>query len=308
MFNLDKSVPGGKDVFRTTNGSKGSVTHAKGGDTLPILRDFLSHLPSHVEVLEADTDAKAFRASNSQPCVEAYRGAKEGLLCFFSSGLLWANAKPCEFFALEDLTRDSDTPMLGGVKTVSATGRTLSVYVRRKLATGEGEEPDEDHGDETEFAMIDGRENENINAWIRRHRNLFAKPRDSVSGSGMKNGKGKLVPEEGVAGEEDSDKDDEDFEASSDSDGGEPSSDDSDEEHENEAETASEDEDEGELRNGRDGEEELDEKHHPLMRPGAMPKMSKAAMDTVVRMVADDLVGEGDSEPEEAEEETDELD
>ena len=300
VFSIDKTVPSSKEGFRTTIGSGHHVTHEKGEETLIILNTFLSHLPEHCELIVADRDSSTFRASNGQPCVEAYRGAKEGLLCFLPRGILWANAKPCEFFALEDLTRDSDTPMLGGVKTVSATGRTLSVYVRRKIATENGDEEDADIGDEYEFAMIDGRESENINSWIRKHKNLFGKPRQ-VLASPSKGGRGK-DPAENDDDNNDSDEDDEDFEASSESDGGEPSSGSSDEEQENEAETASEASDD---EDGMDGEGELDEAHHPLMRPGAMPKMSKAAMETVVQMVADDFDGDGELGPEE--EEMDEL-
>lgn len=292
VFNVEKTIPSGKEGFRTTTGKEAPVVHAKGEETLPILKLFLSNLPSHCERIFADRDSSSFRATNGQPCVEAYRGAKEGLLCLLPRGILWANAKPCEFFALEDLTRDSDTPMLGGVKTVSATGRTLSVYVRRKIAADSGEEEDADVGDEFEFGMIDGRESENINSWIRKHKNLFGKPRTHVPGSPSKARPGKEPAEND---DDESDEDDEDFEVSSESDGGEPSSESNEDDQENEAETASE-------ASGDEGDrnmsgEELDEAHHPLMRPGAMPKLSKAAMETVVHMVADDL-----------EEEVDELD
>jgi len=48
-------------------------------------------------------------------------------------------------------------------------------------------------------------------------------------------------------------------------------------------------------------EEELKPENHPLLRPGAMPKMSRAAVDMVVGMMEQDLVGgpeEGDDEDE----------
>ena len=44
-----------------------------------------------------------------------------------------------------------------------------------------------------------------------------------------------------------------------------------------------EDNDEGE-------EEDMDPAHHPLLRPGAMPRMSRAAIDAVVGMVEKDLM------------------
>ena len=42
-------------------------------------------------------------------------------------------------------------------------------------------------------------------------------------------------------------------------------------------------------------EEDLDPKHHPLLRAGAMPRMSKAAMDMAIGMATADLVGAGSS-------------
>ena len=55
--------------------------------------------------------------------------------------------------------------------------------------------------------------------------------------------------------------------------------------------------------------QELNPKHHPLLQPGAMPRMSRAAVEAVVGMVEQDLMGGGkrtaaaDSEDEDEEEE-----
>ena len=38
-------------------------------------------------------------------------------------------------------------------------------------------------------------------------------------------------------------------------------------------------------------DEELDPKRHPLLQPGAMPRMSKAAMEMAIGMVTVDLTG-----------------
>ncbi|KAE9399415.1 hypothetical protein BT96DRAFT_1019562 [Gymnopus androsaceus JB14] len=58
----------------------------------------------------------------------------------------------------------------------------------------------------------------------------------------------------------------------------------------------------GQTTMGEDEEEEgLKPENHPLLRPGAMPKMSRAAVDMVVGMMEQDLVGgpeEGDDEDE----------
>ena len=45
-------------------------------------------------------------------------------------------------------------------------------------------------------------------------------------------------------------------------------------------------------------EEELDPKDHPLLRPGAMPRMSKAAMEMSIKMMTQDIVGEVDEDEE----------
>lgn len=243
------------------------------------------------------------------------------------SGILWANARPCEFYALEDLAPDSDTPGMGGVKTISATGRTFSVFVTRRgipvSASDEEDGSDGEHveeGEETEFAMIDGRESENVNAWIRKYRARFgktlAKQGDTVKatmGVDVKGkGKARAEPEDIIPADDDeSDASDEDYAAPSDSDGGEPSSDSEGSDNEeggqggaNEEEEA-EDSDDGDAE--EEEEEELDPARHPLLRPGAMPNMSKAAMDAAVSIVMGDM-GRADIEVEESEEEeVDEL-
>lgn len=341
-FAVDKTVPGGKDAFRTSGGNGAAVeAHAKGTETLPILRAFLAQLAPHIEVLEAlGSDAGATGSSNKNtsfassagvPYVEAYRGAKEGALAFLPRGILWAGTRPAEYFALEDLAPDADgeEASRGGVKTLSATGRTFTVFVRRRLPrNAHPEEGDEDEDededdlydyDETEFAMIDGRESENVNAWIRRYRKQFGKSRTApgvdatANGNGTSTsttqmdakGKGKVKAEEAmVVDDDESDASDEDFEEPSDSDGGEPSSDEeSGEEGEGgggEEEEEAEDSDEG-AGALEEEEEKLDPAHHPLLRPGAMPKMSRAAMDAAAKMVMGDMVGSEEEEEDELE-------
>jgi hypothetical protein len=45
-------------------------------------------------------------------------------------------------------------------------------------------------------------------------------------------------------------------------------------------------------------DEELRVENHPLMRPGAMPRMSRAAIDMVAAMVEGELVGDGEDDGE----------
>jgi len=168
--------------------------------------------------------------------------------------------------------------------------------------------------------MIDGREQENIAEWVRKYKKSFGKrPKSgdtkangtrsmpsSPSKPTAQNGKGKeRAVEEDIAN--DSDASDEDFVAGSDSDGGEPSSDDSSDEdgegggaqrgsgdEEDDAEESGSDGEQG----GEDEDEEMEEEEemtaerHPLLRPGAMPRMSKA-MDAAVGMVMEDFTGRG---------------
>ncbi|CAK5271122.1 unnamed protein product, partial [Mycena citricolor] len=224
------------------------------------------------------------------PGVEAYRAAKVGTLWFMSEGILWGESKPCEFWALEDLLSKDD-----GLRMISATGRTCTVLLTRKTPReGEGAaelgEGEEDPGIETAFSMVDGREQDAINKWVREHRSLFGVEKRPGVGA--------------VTVQDDSDEEDSDFEADSESDGGSASSDseeseeDGDEDGTEEAqESGDENENDGDGEEEEQEEEELSPEHHPLMRAGAMPKMSKAMTDMVANMVVGDMMG-GDNDGE----------
>jgi hypothetical protein len=45
-----------------------------------------------------------------------------------------------------------------------------------------------------------------------------------------------------------------------------------------------------------DNDDPLDPAHHPLLRPGAIPRMSKAAMEMAVGIVEDAFAGGGNGE------------
>jgi hypothetical protein len=102
---------------------------------------------------------------------------------------------------------------------------------------------------------------------------------------------------------DDSDSDDEDYEDSSEEIGNSSSSDSEASERGSNLEDGLEEEDNrgsdvvGE-ESGEESEEELQEKHHPLMRQGAMPRMSKAAIDAVVDMMNEDTMGGSEEEDE----------
>jgi hypothetical protein len=313
IFGIDAQLlaPASSTTY-TPSSPPSTKTISKGSATLPLLHNFLSHLPTHaLPVLEPSTavfrSACANAGSGSEgggiPGTVAYRAAKAGNLWFFKEGILWGDSKPCEFWSVEDLINKTD-----GVKLVSATGRTCSVILTRKTSEDGGQASsgadgdDGDDGVETEFGMVDGREQPGINQWVRQHRHLFGKKKVVEKARGETNNAAKVAPN---ATEADSDDSDEDFEVNSDDeDGGSPSSASSDESasasgggSEGDAEESGSDvEDEGELR----------VENHPLLRPGAMPRMSRAAIDAVVGMMEEDLADGHEGEASNGEE--DELD
>lgn len=367
IFGLDALAP---TPLSTTAHATGTTpadapAAAKNGATLPLLRALLALLPTPLlepspssfrsgvppstalSAAAAATLADARQGDAPRAGVDAYRGAKPGTLWFFARGVLWGESRPCEFWDAPDLVRAPE-----GVRVVSATGRTCAVWVRRRVArappaggsggdgaAGGGGDGEEEEAEETEFGMIDGREQEPLRAWVRRLEPAFGRSpgavhapaengaeagaaRSRAERAGMREAGPLTANTAEWAGE---DEEDGDFVGSSDdgaSGSGSGSGSESDDDGggggdegsgaEEDAEGTDEDQDgEGE----EDEEGELDPARHPLMRPGAMPKrVSRAAMDMVVGMVVDDVLGGGrrsaarsDGESE-AEVEEDELD
>ena len=252
--------------------------------------------------------------------ITAFRGVRETSLWFFDdvanagAGIL-ADGRPAEHWALADLARGE-----AGVRVRTATGRTCSVvFMRRRSCDdgtgerGDGEEEEEEEGEETEFQMIDGKERERILEWVRRHRGAFGianirgKDDEAKAQESSRSGINGREEETGGGGREDSDSDS-DFEASGESDGGSPSGSSnsgsgsgsrrsdvgSDAGSGDEDEPENEDEEEDGSGNESELDDNLDPKHHPLLRAGALPKMSRAAMDAAVELtVGDLLVGPG---------------
>ncbi|TCD60751.1 hypothetical protein EIP91_009604 [Steccherinum ochraceum] len=318
VFGVDAVPPPFSVTDHTT--SSEPTSNPKGTPILPSLQTFLSHLP--FRVLEPSTAVfkSALSSGDGSAGVEGYRGAKSGTLWFLSEGILW-DGKPGEFWALQDLVGgrrggakgvpDVDLGGAEGVRTVSATGRTCSVILSRKVGkqagTEDGEEDEDEDGEQsvdTDVGMVDGKEQEGIARWVKKHRHLFGViPVDDGAGPST----AQAPPDE-----DDSDEDDSDFADESSSDGGSPSEssdegsddegggrdggDDGDAQSEDlgsgsERSDDGDDEEEAEGGEGEEAEEEdLDPAHHPLLRPGAMPKMSRAAIDAVVGMVQDDLM------------------
>jgi hypothetical protein len=256
-------------------------------------------------------------ASEGIPGVEAYRGAKPGNLWFAEEGVLWGESKPCEFWAVGDLLSREE-----GVRVVGA-GKTCSVILTRRIQSSHQDMHDEEEGEEVEFGMVDSREREGIYEWVRKHRNLFAAggapsgltnpsiaAATGSSKSSNSSGKDRKANHTSVSGPltirtlqgGDSDSEDGDFEDSSveDLDGsekmsGEEGNESSDEDSSNSGEGSGVDDadadnvDEADMDTNDDGP--LDPAHHPLLRPGAMPRMSKTAMEMAVGIVEDAFGG-----------------
>ncbi|KAF9011631.1 hypothetical protein BDZ89DRAFT_1077571 [Hymenopellis radicata] len=277
IFGLDASVSA---PFSVTIAGSEKTAVKKGDATLPYIHAFLSQIALPNPVYETDT-AVFKSASSKEPVAgtEAYLGAKVGSLWFLKAGILWGESKPCEFWPADSLL---------DIRVVSATGRQCSATIVRRV---EGYEDGE--GEETQFTFIDGREQDGISQWVRKYRKMPTGAAPPPPPPSLPAGP---VTINSLAAE--SDDEDDDFDDKDESE--EENSDTSDEEEgsnngaEAEADASGEDEDDD------DEEEELRPENHPLMRPGAMPRMSRAAMDMVVDMVEGDLMGPGD--------EVDELD
>jgi len=273
IFGLDVIPPS----LTTTGHPEPPHSYPKGTESKPALTQFLSQLPPQVKFQEPST--AHFRSAAGEPYLDAYLRAKDGHLLFFKDGMLFGEKKPCMWIGVEEIE---------SVRSLSATGRTFSLFVKRLADTAEAEE--ELEGEETEFSLIDGKNQDAAARWVKDNRHRFGlRP-------GAKNGtRGGVEDVDELAGddkleeqvkEDSEDLDDSDFESDSGSDGGSGSSESSDEEveapEEEEARSDSGDEEE---------EEGLDQSKHPLLRPGVMPKMSRAAMDAVVGMVEEDMMG-----------------
>lgn len=337
IFGLD-AVP--STTFKVTSHPT-VIESPRGNPTISHIHSFLSYLPKRVVAITPSVSTFksacpgiGASASEGIPGVEAYRGAKPGNLWFAEEGVLWGESKPCEFWAVGDLlTREE------GVRVVGA-GKTCSVILTRRIQSSHQDKDDEEEGEETEFGMVDSREREGIYEWVRKHRNLFAaggaqssstNPAAAAvtagsSKSSNSSAKDRKANHPSSAGpltirtlqDGDSDSEDGDFEDSSveDLDGSEKMSGEEGDESSNDsssnsgedsgaddADADADNADEADMDTNDDGP--LDPAHHPLLRPGAMPRMSKAAMEMAVGIVENAFGGGAD---EDEVDEQDELD
>jgi hypothetical protein len=313
IFGLDATSAPPFTVTTYKSGSEPTPeVSPKGSTTLPFICTFLIHLGVALFEPTADVFKSACAGignnvmAGSIPGVEAYRAAKSGSLWFMKEGILWGESKPCEFWPVRSLINKRE-----GVRIIGGSGRTCSVVLTRKTE-GKGTDGDdeEDMGEETEFGMVDAREQEGIDQWVKKHRHLFGKTEGDSTDEGVdvEPMQPKKIKQFGpvtinqLATADDEDDEDHDFAVDSDSesDGGSASS--SSDGDGAGGSGGSDEEEGGEASEGSDEdgeeEEELKPEHHPLLRPGAMPKMSRAAMDMVVGMVEDDMMGGEDDDEE----------
>ncbi|KAG1851719.1 hypothetical protein F4604DRAFT_1807303 [Suillus subluteus] len=284
IFGLD-AISASK--FDTTSYSSSSTpstsTVAKGEETLRPTRVFGTS-PYFSSRGSATVFRSACATSKSGHCaagIDAYFAAKPGTLWFFDSGILWGESKPCEFWAVGDLVPKD------GIRMISATGRTCSVILGRKISPSGEEQNDKENAEgdilETEFSMVDGREQDPINAWARQRKHLFGKgsapppPKPQVEGPSI----GGNTATNGPAWD-DSDSDDEDYEIASSEDIDNSSSSDS---EASDVGSGSQPDDGSEEEDNRgsdanDGEESGEESEE---------EMSKATINAVVDMEEDEL-------------------
>jgi hypothetical protein len=305
IYGLDALAPSALTTTSYSAGQPTVNTVPKGSATKSTILTFLVHLgvpifeptPNVFKSVCAGAMSGISANEDGVPGVEAYRGAKQGSLWFMKEGILWGESKPCEFWAVEDLIGKNE-----GLRVVSASGRTCTVILTRKekesevLGDGANDEDGEDVGEETHFGLVDAREKPGIDAWVRAYRHLFGKKKETKVTIGQ--------------AEDDSDDEDESYEMKSEDDDDGSVSSSSSSESSTGGEGGSDEEGEEESAEDEDSEDEnLKEERHPLMRPGAMPRMSRGVIDMVVGMVEEDMMGadaQADSDNEDLEE--DELD
>ena len=297
--------------------------HPKGASICTAFDAFQEFTPQGVGTLKPQTNDHT--NASGKTGVDGYKAAKPGTLWFLREGILW-DTKPIEFWAVEDLVRADGGrgQTLGGVRMLSPTGRTCTVILRRHVPKAKKEDGSEVDGDdilETDFEMIEGKEQEGISEWCRKYSKNFGRskteasiPSSSAKGKGKARATGEDMDVDGEGessshvdlsnnpmAEDEGDLDDDDYtgsdsEQSDDSDSGDnDGSDGSAEASEGEDSYAEgvgeESRPEPESEEVEDVDEEpLDPKHHPLLRPGAMPKrVSKAVLNTVVGMMEGEL-------------------
>lgn len=147
--------------------------HPKGSPTKPLIHSLFAYFPSGpaglVDLYEPKPSDFQSALGGGQS-IDAYIGAKDGHLHFFSHGVLWGEKKPCIWFPTQNIV---------DMHTGVSSGRSFTLYisVKGKASTKVPSGNDDDDEDEVEmhdFALIDSKEEGPVKAWIASHKQQFA--------------------------------------------------------------------------------------------------------------------------------------
>ena len=264
--------------------------HAKGSPSKVLFHSLFAYFPEGEKGLRDlyEPTTIDFSSSSGIPSIDAHIGAKDGHLYFFKHGILWGEKKPCVWFPVEAIYE---------MTTRSVTGRSFSLFIDTQFSTVSAlssnarrtnqpkEVDEEDELEQTEFSLIEGRDLDAVKRWISAHRNQFVQTEVTrsapVAPTTSQPAAAPILFSQAALDESDSE--DQDFLVSESSDHGSPSSESAGSEDEA---GDSEGEDIAQLSSVEDmnDPDEL-EGNHPLMQPGAMPRMTATAMQEAIGIV-----------------------
>ncbi|KAF8340002.1 uncharacterized protein EI90DRAFT_3038769, partial [Cantharellus anzutake] len=174
--------------------------HTKGSPSKVLFHSLFAYFPQGENGLRDlyEPSTGDFTSSSGAPSVDAHIGAKDGHLYFFKHGIFWGEKKPCVWFPVEaiyDMTTRSVTgrSFSLSIDTRFSTVSALSSNARRAAAAAaaaaiaaqassssknEATEllmnEEDDELEQTEFSLIEGKDQDAVKSWISKHRNEFA--------------------------------------------------------------------------------------------------------------------------------------
>ena len=129
--------------------------YPKGSSICPVYEAFQGFTSQGVNTFKPLTSEHTNASGGTG--VDGHKTAKPGTLWFYRQGIPW-DAKPIEFRAVENLVPADGGERgqtLGGTRRLSATGRSWTVILRRRVPQANQEGGNEDDGSvETDFGMI----------------------------------------------------------------------------------------------------------------------------------------------------------
>jgi len=177
----DQSIIFGCDATVTTSQNTTKYpsppqSHAKGTPTKTLIHSLFAYFPSGPDGLVDLYEPKPTDFQSALGCgqsIDAYIGAKDGHLYFFSNGILWGEKKPCLWFPLEDIV---------DIHTGMSSGRSFTLYISTKPKSqvgvsnvaGKAEDADDEPPEMHDFSLIDSKEESPVRKWITNHKQQFA--------------------------------------------------------------------------------------------------------------------------------------